>query len=260
MTGPIIVMELRLRLRSTAFAAIGLIVLTAAVGALFPAFGGSIGTVALPPELSQLLGGDSFASITGWLQTEVVSVYGPLVFAAVAISSAVGAVAGEEEDGILALVLAQPVTRTRLLLGKAAAIAALLVVLAGAVFLGLVLAVVFAGGGIGVANLAAVALHLLFLGLSVAGLALALSAGTGRRGSSAGTSAAVVLVMFLLNGLVPASPGVAWVRYLTLFHYYEGQDQIRTGIHPGGLAVLAVVTIGLTAAAVASFRSRDLGR
>lgn len=258
MIGAIVQMELRLRLRTTASAAVGLIVLTAAVGALFPAFGNSIGKVNLPTGVNDLLGGGNFASITGWLQTEVVSVYGPLVVAAVAIASAVGTTAAEEEDRILALVVAQPISRRRLLLSKAAAIGVLLFVLAGSIFLGLVLAVAFAGGGISVANLAAVALHLLFLGLSVAALALALGAGTGRRGFSTGTSTAIVVVMFLLNGLVPAIHAVAWLKYFTFFHYYEGHNQIVTGIHPTGLAVLGAVTAGLTGSAVAVFTRRDL--
>lgn len=251
-------MELRLRARSVTAAAFGLICLTAAVGALFPAFSDSIGNVQLPEGVSNLLGGGNYGTLAGWLQTEVVSVYGPLVVAGIAIMGATATTAGEEEAGILALVLAHPVPRARLLMAKSAALAMLLVGLAAAIFIGLLLGVAFAGGGIAVGNLAAVAVHLLFYGLAVAAFALALAAGTGRRGFAAGVAAAVLAVMFLVNGFAPSVAAVSWLKYLTVFWYYDGKNQLENGIDPLGLAVLAVATAGLVLVAVRSFAHRDL--
>jgi len=68
----------------------------------------------------------------------------------------------------------------------------------------------------------------------------------------------VTLVMFLVNGIAPAVNGTSWLKYLTLFYYYEGHDPLRTGVYIPGLAVLAAVTIVLTAAAVVFFAHRDL--
>lgn len=64
--------------------------------------------------------------------------------------------------------------------------------------------------------------------------------------------------MFLVNGFAPAIDGLEWLKYLTLFHYYEGDDPLGTGIHVDGLLVLAAITAALLAAAVASFANRDL--
>jgi ABC-2 type transport system permease protein len=258
MSSVIALMELRLRARSVLAAAFGLICLTAAVGALFPSFGDSIGNVKLPQGVSNLLGGGNYASLSGWLQTEVVSVYGPLVVAGIAIMSATATTAGEEEAGILALVLAHPVARSRLLLAKAAALGLLLVGLAVAIFVGLLLAVAFAGGGVGTGNLAAVALHLLFYGFAVAAFALALAAGTGRRGFAGAVAAAVLVVMFLLNGFAPSVHALSWLKYLTVFYYYEGKNQIETGVDLIGLAVLAAVTVVLVVVAMTRFARRDL--
>jgi ABC-2 type transport system permease protein len=258
MTAAIVGMELRLRARTVVLASVGLISVATLVGALFPSLGGSIGDVDLPEGVGDLLGGGQFSTIAGWLRTEIASVYGPLVFAGVAITSAVATTAGEEEDRILALVLAHPVRRARLVLAKAAAVALELVFLAAATCAGLVLAVVVAGGGIGVGKLAALALHLLFLGLAAGALALALAGSTGRRAAAAGAAAAVMVLMFLVNGFAPVSDATSWLQYLTFFHYYEHGDPLTTGVHPGGLAVLAASAAVLTAVAVAGFARRDL--
>ena len=249
-------LELRLRARSVVLAGIGLMTVAAITGALFPAFGESLGKVDLPEGVGELLGGGDFASIAGWLDTEIASVYGPLVVAGSAIAAAAATIAGEEERRILALVLAHPVSRARLLLAKAAAIALLVAALGLACWLGLLLAVALAGGGIGAGKLGALALHLAFLGLSFGALALALGGVTGRRGVAAGASAAVAVAMYLVNGLAPVTAD--WLQYLTLFHYYEGHEPLRNGVDAGGLAVLAGVTIALLAVAVAGFRDRDL--
>jgi len=255
-TGAAFRLELRLRARSFVLAGIGLMTVAAITGALFPAFGESLGKVDLPEGVGELLGGGDFATIAGWLDTEIASVYGPLVVAGSAIAAAAATIAGEEERRILALVLAHPVSRTRLVLAKAAAIALLVAGLGLACWLGLLIAVAMAGGGIGAGKLAALTLHLAFLGLAFGALALALGGVTGRRSVAAGAAATVAVAMYLANGLAPVTAD--WIQYLTLFHYYEGHEPLRTGVDAGGLVVLAAVTAAFLAVAAAGFRDRDL--
>jgi len=249
-------LELRLRARSVLLAGIGLMAVATLTGALFPAFGESLGKVELPEGVAELLGGGDFTTIAGWLDSEIVSVYGPLVVAGSAIAAAAATLAGEEERRILALVLAHPVSRTRLLLGKAAAIAVQVAALGVACWIGLLISVALAGGGIGPGRLAALAAHLAVLALAFGALALALGGVTGRRAVAAGGAAAVAVAMYLLNGLAPATAD--WLQYLTLFHYYEGHDPLRTGVDLSGLAVLAGVAAALLAVAATGFRGRDL--
>lgn len=258
MSAAILGLELRFRARAVASAALGLVALTALVGSLYPSLGDSIADVEIPKEIGDFIGGGDLATIQGWLRAEIMAVYGPVVFAVIAITSATATTAGEEEGHIFALVLAKPVPRRRLLLAKAAAIALLLGALSVAVLVGLRIAVAIAGGGVATAHLAAASLHLLAFGLGVGALALALGAGTGQRGLAAGVAAGITLVMYLVNGIAPVSDATSWLRYLTLFHYYEGGDPIANGIDAAGLAVLVLVTTVLLSVAVVAFERRDL--
>ena len=124
MSRPVTQLTLRLRLPSTMSAAVGLIAVMAAVGALFPAVGHSIGKLHVPKSVGNLLGGGDYGTVTGWFRSEIAIIYAPLVIGALAITGASAATAGEEEDRILALVLAYPIRRSRLIIAKAAAIAA----------------------------------------------------------------------------------------------------------------------------------------
>lgn len=251
-------LELRLRRRSALLSAAALIAVATMTGALYPAFGASFGTVDLPEGVSDLIGGGDFSTITGWLKAEVASVYGPLVVGGVAISAAAATIAGEEQSRILSVVLAQPIRRGDLLLAKAAAIALVVVGLGLATWLGLLLSVAIAGGGIGAGHLAALSVHLLCLGLALGALGLALSAGTGQRSVAVAGAGGLAVFMYLVNGFAPAIGGLHWLRYLTLFYYYEGKDPLATGVHPDGLVVLVGVAVAGAAAAVVAFARRDL--
>jgi ABC-2 type transport system permease protein len=257
-TGAAFEMELRLRWRLVAIAAAALIGVVVGVGALFPTLGHTIGKLSLPKGVADLLGGANYSTLSGWLKSEIVSIYGPLVLVGVAITSAAASTAGEEQERILALLLAHPVSRHRLLLAKAAGVAVSVAALGVATWVGLLIAVAVAGGGINAGDLAAQSLHLVFLALVFGALALALGAASGDRALASGGAAGVAVLMFLINGFAPALHAISWLRYLSAFYYYSGHDPLRRGIDPGDLGVLAAAIAVLLALAVVGLRRRDL--
>ena len=258
MSWPTTLLTFRLRLAATLWAVVGLIAVLIAVGALFPAVGGTIGKLNVPTSVANLLGGADYGTITGWFRSEIAVIYGPLVIAALAITGATAATAGEEEDRILALVLAHPIGRSRLVAAKAAAIALVVLIIASAVWVGLIIGVAVGGGGITVSHITALAVQLAFFGLATGSVALALGAGTGRRSLANGGAAAVAILGWLVNSFAPLVHAIAWLKYVSLFHYYAGHDPLARGVGVSGLIVLGLVTLVLTAAAMIGFGRRDL--
>jgi ABC-2 type transport system permease protein len=251
-------MTLRLRLPFAAPAVIGLIAVLLAVGALFPAVGHSIGKLSIPKGVAQLLGGADYGTITGWYRSEMGSIYGPLLIAAVAIVGASASTAGEEEDRILGLVLAHPVERSRLIASKAAAIAAIVVIVAVACWVGLIAGVALAGGGISIGHLAAYCLQLGFFGFATGAVALAVGAGSGRRSLATGAAAGVAILGWLINGFAPLVSDLGWLKYLSLFYYYDGNDPLTQGVSIADIIVLGIVALLLTAVAAVAIEHRDL--
>lgn len=248
----------RLRLGAAVPAAVGLLAVMAAVGALFPAVGHSIGKLNVPSSVSNLLGGADYGTITGWFRSEIAVIYGPLVIGALAITGASAATAGEEEDRILGLVLAYPVRRSRLVAAKAAAIAAIVLVIALATWVGLIVGVAVGGGGITVAHITALCVQLSFFGFATGALALALGAGTGRRSLATGVAAAAGVLGWLINSFAPLVSAIAWLKYLSPYYYYARHDPLTHGVDIPGLAVLGLVALLLTALAIVSIERRDL--
>jgi len=255
---PVTRITLRLRRVGIASASVGLVVVMLTVGALFPAVGHTIGKLDVPSSVANLLGGADYGTITGWFRSEIAVIYAPLVMGALAITGASATTAGEEEDRILALVLAHPIGRSRLVVAKAAAVAVIVLIIGFAVWVGLIVGVAVGGGGITVAHITSLAVQLVFFGFAVGALALALGAGTGRRSLAAGGAAAIAILGWLVNSFAPLVSGIAWLRYLSLFYYYAGHDPLTRGIGATGIVVLGLVALALTAAAVMSFDRRDL--
>jgi ABC-2 type transport system permease protein len=251
-------LTLRLRLTGTISASVGLICVMAAVGALFPAVGHSIGKINVPKGVSNLLGGGDYATITGWFRSEIAAIYGPLVIGALAITGAAAVTAGEEEDGILAVVLAHPIRRGRLIAAKATAIGAVVLIIALSTWIGLIVGVALGGGGIGIGHMAALAVQLAFFGFATGAVAIALGAGNGRRSTATGVAAAVAIVGWLINSFAPLLSAIAWLKYLSPFYYYAGHDPLTQGIYVPGIVVLGVVTAVLTTIATVSIDRRDL--
>ncbi|MCH8116228.1 MAG: ABC transporter permease subunit, partial [Chloroflexi bacterium] len=92
------------------------------------------------PEVFQALIGDAetYTTAEGFLNIEVFSFMGPLIVSVFAIVAGTAAIAGEEESHTLDQLLANPISRTSVLLQKAGALLTGLLALSVALWIGLV--------------------------------------------------------------------------------------------------------------------------
>ena len=138
----------------------------------------------LPEGLQSLFGiepGTLITSAVGYLDARWFATTLPVLLLVYGIGLGAASIAGSEEDGTLELLLANPVSRTRVLFEWVAAMVVLLVFLAvvAAVLLVAVAPLVGLDEGIGVGGLVAATVGVLLLSLVHAALANAIGAATG---------------------------------------------------------------------------------
>ena len=63
---------------------------------------------------------------------------------------------------------------------------------------------------------------------------------------------------FLVNGFAPLVDGLSWLKYMSPFYYYDGNDPLANGVDVAHLAVLAAIAIILTVVAAVGIDRRDL--
>jgi ABC-2 type transport system permease protein len=202
--------------------------------------------------------GSDFTSPVGFVNVELLSWLAPVVFIAFAVSTAARALAGEEEDGTLSLLLAHPISRRRLTLQKYGAMLVAVAVLGLAFWLALLVATSIAGTPVGAGKLAQALLRLTLLGLAVGSVTFAVGGASGSRQAGIAAGAGVGVAMYLLNTLAQMNSTARPFRFLSLFHYSGGASPLGQGLGAADLLALLGTSAVLLVAAVVLFERRDI--
>ena len=252
-------LDLRLRRRSTIGYAAGMALYTLVVVALYPSFKDSTSLNSLSGSTAAALFGVTgpLTSPGGWLNGNIYGNFFPLIMLLLTIGYGAAALAGQDEDGTLALITALPIRRRAILVQKAGAMALQALFLAAAVTICVVVGRVFQLT-ISPANAIAISVALVLMGLDFGLITMAVGAATGRRGTALGIGAGLAAASYLLSSLAST---ISWLRpgrYLSLFYWSAGNDQISKGVSLGDFIALIVVALCALTAAIATFRRADL--
>jgi beta-exotoxin I transport system permease protein len=249
------------RRRSLVGYTLGMAVYALVVVALYPAFKEST-------SLDKLVESDSTAaalfgvtgplsSSGGWLNGNIYANFFPLIMLLLTIGYGAASLAGQDEDGTLCLIATLPVRRKAIALQKVAAMAGqagvLAIVVAVCVLIGRSFQLTTTVGNV-VGSSAAVCL----LGLDFGLVAMAVGALTGRRATAIAVGTGLAAASYLIASLAAV---VSWIRpakYLSLFYWSVGDNQISNGVSLLDFAVLVAVGLGAVYAAVIAFRRLDL--
>jgi ABC-2 type transport system permease protein len=212
----------------------------------------------LPPALLSLFGFENFSSIEGIVSGEyytftwIVGLGGYLAY------SVAGSVAGDLRTTRMDTLLAAPISRTEVLLGKYLAVLVPIAVLNVVVPVALYAGSLLVGMPISPVDLAA--LHALSVPYLLCWAAVGSLAGvTVRRGRTAGRAAVGVVVAAWLVESVVVSTEFAWVGAASPMRYFDPPAVLVDGTYDVvGAGVLLVATVGFLVVSVQWFRRYDL--
>ena len=244
---------------------IGIAAYIAVIVAVFPSIHGSKQFDDLlkqyPDVLKSFLGVGDTLSITsgpGFVETELFSLMLPLLALVLAIGVGAATIAGEEEQGLLELVVSSPVPRRAVIGWKAAGLLIEILAVAVTIVVALLIGDVLVDLGLDAGRLIGATAGICLLALLHGWLAMLVGAATRHRSFAIGVPAAIAAVGYLIAGLHSLAGWLDPFRYLSGF-YYAGQGTLTSGVDWGHLAVLAAASAVVLAAAVAVFQRRDLG-
>jgi ABC-2 type transport system permease protein len=215
----------------------------------------------LPEGMMAVFGidtGEELFSSAGYLNSRSFGWVVPVVFAIYAIGMGARALAGEEEDKTIDLLLANPISRSRVLLEKFAAMLVIMAVLGAALWAALLVGDLLFGLGIAADRYFAATLSATLLGLLFGSVALAAGGLGARAGLIVGLVSTLAVAAFLLNSLGGVVDWLDTARKVSPFYYYDSTRPLLNELDTGHAAVLAGVTLVAVGAAVLGFRRRDL--
>jgi len=183
-----------------------------------------------------------------------------IILSGFVISAAGSAMAREIERGTIFLLLARPLPRYTLVMGKAMEALLSLVILTGAAFLGTAIGAAIAHlEPFHLARFVLVSGYALCLFLAIGGYSFLISALTSDGGKATGIAAGLSVLFFLMDFLAELWPVTEFLGPLSPFHYYNPSQVALRGVVPWrDVAVLLSIAGGTYAASLVVFQRRDI--
>lgn len=240
----------------------GLIAVTVVYGAFYPfmadpAYSDLLET--LPPGLIEAMGWEDFNTAEGYMGAAVFGVLGQVLVVILGVTMGARLLAGDEESGGLELLIAHPVSRSRVLLQRTLTLTLVMVAAGLAVFLAILALSGPIDLGLPPAHLAAAAFQLALLGLLFGALALAIGGVTGRKGAVIAVTAAVAVMAYLADTMAPMVESLAWVERLSPFDWYDPTEILRSGAASADIALCLAVSAIFVVIGLFGFQRRDVG-
>jgi ABC-2 type transport system permease protein len=203
--------------------------------------------------------GVSYLSPAGYLGTELFGLIVPVLLLVMGVLAGSRALAAEERNGTIDLLLSTPIRRRRLVAEKAAGALLPLFVIAAVIWL--------AVAGIGpsqglVVSLGGLAVALVAVALLAAGfgmLAFVVASAAGSSALGGGIAAGLAVAVYVLNvvgSVVPALTGFA--NAVSPFHWVGGPGVLTNGVAWSGILLLIACPIVLLGLAILAYEQRDL--
>ncbi len=213
---------------------------------------------AMPPAFLALFGGGGMGSPEAYYQIETFGMVAPIAIMIVAVAIGAGALAGEEAKRTMGLLLANPITRTRVVAAKTVTMLVYSAIIGAVTFAGVAAGAAVGGLDMSYGNIAAACVLQTLVGLVFGSLALALSAGTGRRKLAIWGAVGAALMLHVYNSVSMIGDTLAGWEWVSPFHFYIGNDPLANGMDWSHAAVLAAISVVLIGAAFVLFPRRDL--
>ena len=253
----------RATLRESRTTLIGSAVIVGAVAvwvcAVYPSFRETLEDLELPAGYEAFLGeAGSLATPAGFLSAEFFS-WIPALWAGVAIALGTAAIGGEESDGTLELLLAQPVSRTRVLAEKCATLAAALAVGVLSALPAFALGLRLSDLDISLARIAGALGLTWLLALVFLLLGVWLSALLPSRRHAALLAAGGLIAAYFLNTLGAAVPAVEPWRVVSPLYWSDASLPLTGEFRLRRIAALVVSAPLLLALARDAFSRREIG-
>jgi ABC-2 type transport system permease protein len=212
----------------------------------------------LPDAYIDLLGITRDSGTSGLMMSMMFGFMGAFVLGGLAVSMGASAIAGEEHEGTMNVLMTAPRSRSRLHASKALAYLTLMVGGSAAASVSYWVAAKLVGADISSLNLAAATLHLTTVLLVYGILAFAIGAATGNRSTASGIATGLLILSFLGAGLLPMIDGWDGVAKLFPWYYIDAASPLVNGVNWLQVGALTAVWAALLIAGGVAFTRRDL--
>lgn len=241
---------------------LGLIVMSGITIAFFPTIKDQIGTLFanVPKALESITGStQDYKTIAGYVGTGVFDLRIPMLTITMAIILGLNLSAAEEYSGKLYQLLAQPISRSKIVWQKWLAMLVVFVATHMALLLGNLAVIALIHESMDFSKLLAAVVMCLLLTAATGSLAVMLGFALGRKGLATMIITSYTFGSYLLTSFAAQIDWLKHIEPVSLFHYYHASDAIKYGYNLSHMVVLMAVSVVAVALGALVFSRRDIG-
>ena len=212
-----------------------------------------------PPVFEAFVGDTiSIGSPAGFLNVEMFSLMVPLMIVIVSIGYGSSAIGSEIENGQIELLISRNVSRLNLILTKILTLILLNLSLGLVTWVSVAISSRLFDFNISLIGTFWASLSAVLLSLSFGALAFLTSVAMGRKDIALGLSTGMFTIMYVWQSLVNVIDKIKDFDFLTIFKFYESGQLLMNNFKPGGLLVMAGLSLTLLLASVLIFIKKDI--
>ena len=231
---------------------------------MFPSIGESGGYAAIANEMPDAMKAfvGEFGNVStpeGFLGVEMYSMMVPVMLLVLAVGQGSGAIGKEEDSGTLELLLASPLSRTKILFQKALAMITNVIIVGMSAVVGIYIGKLFVEFDIDFSKIFWATAVASMLAIVFGLISLLITAFGGGRGTAIGVSAGIFIVSYFLNTLPSV---ITWLEPYQRFSINKYGDAQATLLHGANFSyVLVLLALALVIYLLANplFSRRDTG-
>ncbi len=217
----------------------------------------------MPPILLQAFGLEDTAMIgtpIGFISFAAFT-YGAIVLAVFAVTAGLGITANEEDEGVMDVFLALPISRTQVVIEKYLGYTVIAVGIILVLFLSLILGISATGMDISISRLFELCLNLLPSMLLIMAFTAMVAGLIRRKAIATAVAGTFVLASYFIDmiGSAASDTFAESLSALSFFSYIDSNTVSQEGLNIGNMVILLVLAVVLLAGAVVFFNRRDVG-
>lgn len=213
----------------------------------------------LPPALQGIVGNlDNLKQLSTYLGSQLFDVRMPIFLSVLTILLAVGLTVSEEDKGQLRTLIALPLSRTRILFVKWAAIVLICLLATLAVIGGIELGLLAINETLDFMVLVRLGSMMWLLSVALATVIFGIGLATGNRGLTTAIGVLVTVGSFLVTTFAPSVDWLNNYEKFSFLHYFPAPDIAKGTVDPMNVIVYAGIIVVFLTAAIIAFRRRDV--
>ena len=215
----------------------------------------------LPEPLMSFIGGEGGLNLTtveGILNTDMFTVFAPLISIGFSIYYGFNSSFKEEEKKYIDIILSTKITRESFLIQKILSMIFKNLIISYSLFFSIIISTYFFDLTINLWNVFAVCFYLFLLSSTLGIMTIFFSTFLKKSNYVYGIPSSIAIISYIIYSIEPLIESFKEIKYVSLFYFYKGHDPLNNGFHPWYWIIFVLVSIIFASMSLYYWKLRDI--